>query len=78
MLCTSSTGTELLHIGIDTAKLGGKHFTVHVQTGQTVKKGALLVSFDRDAIQSESYPLTTPMIVCTSDDYAWMDLLKVR
>ena len=88
---TTAAGTELLlHIGIDTVKLGGKHFTAHVQPGQTVKKGDLLVSFDMDAIRSEGYALTTPMLVCNSDDYAAVepllggavrageDLLKVR
>ena len=88
---TTNHGTELLlHIGIDTVKLGGKHFEAHVQAGQSVKKGDLLVSFDMDAIRAEGYPLTTPMIVCNSDDYAAVeavaagkikagtDLLKVR
>ncbi len=84
-------GVELLlHIGIDTVKLGGQHFTAHVQPGQAVKQGELLVSFDMDAIKAAGYPLTTPMIVCNSDDYAAMEpkadgnvspasiLLKVR
>ena len=88
---TAAKGTELLlHIGIDTVKLGGKHFTAHVQAGQAVKKGELLVSFDMEAIRAEGFPLTTPMIVCNSDDYAAVepladgsiqagtDLLKVR
>jgi glucose-specific phosphotransferase system IIA component len=40
---TTAAGMELLlHIGIDTVKLGGKHFTAHVQPGQAVKKGELL------------------------------------
>lgn len=34
-----------------------------------MKKGELLVSFDMEAIQAEGYPLTTPMIVCNTDDY---------
>ena len=36
---------------------------------QKVKKGDLLVSFDLEAIKKEGYPLTTPLIVCNSDDY---------
>ena len=68
---TTADGTELLmHIGIDTVKLGGKHFTAHVAAEQSVRKGDLLVSFDMDAIRAEGYPLTTPMLVCNSDDYA--------
>ena len=68
---TTADGVELLlHIGIDTVKLGGKHFEAHVAPEQQVKKGDLLVSFDMDAIKAEGYPLTTPMIVCNTDDYA--------
>ena len=67
---TTAEGVELLmHIGIDTVKLGGKHFEAHVVPGKNVKKGDLLVSFDMEAIKAEGYPLTTPMIVCNTDDY---------
>lgn len=67
----TDTGVELLlHIGIDTVKLGGQHFTAHVKTGQKVKKGDLLISFDLDAIKAAGYLCTTPMIVCNTDDYA--------
>lgn len=68
---TTDTGAELLlHIGIDTVKLGGKHFETHVEPDQHVKKGDLLVSFDMDTIKAEGYSLATPMIVCNTDDYA--------
>ena len=67
----TDTGVELLlHIGIDTVKLGGQHFTAHVKTGQKVKKGDLLISFDLEAIKAAGYLCTTPMIVCNTDDYA--------
>lgn len=66
----TETGAELLlHIGIDTVKLGGEHFTAHVKVGQKVKKGDLLISFDMDAIKAKGYLCTTPMIVCNTDDY---------
>ena len=68
---TTEKGAEiLLHIGIDTIKLGGKHFTPHVEEGQKVRKGDLLISFDMEAIKAAGYPLTTPMAVCNSEDYA--------
>jgi PTS system D-glucosamine-specific IIC component len=67
----TKTGAEiLLHIGIDTIKLGGKYFEAHVKSGQEVKKGDLLISFDMEAIRTAGYPLTTPMVVCNSDDFA--------
>lgn len=60
----------LLHVGIDTVKLGGQYFEAHVKEGQEVKKGDLLVSFDMDAIKAAGYLCTTPMIICNTDDYA--------
>ena len=73
---TTAAGTELLlHIGIDTVKLGGKHFRAHVAPNQAVKKGDLLISFDMEAIRAEGFPLTTPMIVCNSDDYTAVEPL---
>lgn len=66
----SDNGCEiLLHIGIDTVQLEGRHFTTHVKNGQSVKKGDLLVTFDIKAIQQEGYRVTTPMIICNSDRY---------
>ena len=73
---TTADGVELLlHIGIDTVKLGGQHFETHVSPEQSVKKGDLLVSFDMDAIKAAGYPLTTPMIVCNTDDYGAVQTL---
>ena len=63
-------GVELLlHIGINTVELGGKHFEAHVAVEQKVKKGDLLISFDMEAIKAAGYLCTTPMIVCNTDDY---------
>ncbi len=54
-------GTEvLIHIGLDTVKLGGAHFSVKVAAGQQVAAGDLLVEFDGDAIEKAGYDLTTP------------------
>ena len=68
---TTADGAELLmHIGIDTVKLGGKHFTYLVNEGDKVRKGQPLIRFDIEAIKAEGYPVTTPLIVCNTDDYA--------
>jgi PTS system D-glucosamine-specific IIC component len=68
-LVTDDDTELLLHIGIDTVKLGGQYFEAHVEAGQEVKKGDLLISFDIDAIKAAGYLCTTPMIVCNTDDY---------
>ena len=69
-LVTAGGAELLLHIGIDTVKLKGQYFTAHVQAGQKVKKGDLLISFDLDAVRAAGYLCTTPLIVCNTDDYA--------
>ena len=68
---TTDTGAELLlHVGINTVKLGGKYFEYHVQENDKVHKGDLLITFDLQAIQAAGYKTTTPMIVCNTEDYA--------
>ena len=68
---TTTDGAELLmHIGIDTVKLGGKHFTYLVNEGDKVKKGQALIRFELEEIRKAGYPLTTPVIVCNTDEYA--------
>lgn len=68
---TCDSGAELLiHVGIDTVNLDGKHYTGHVEDGQRVKAGDLLLEFDIAAIEKEGYRTITPVIVTNSDDYA--------
>ncbi|VDG22437.1 beta-glucoside-specific PTS transporter subunit IIABC [Lactiplantibacillus mudanjiangensis] len=63
----SDDGEELLiHIGIDTVNLEGKHFNLHVNQGMRVKKGDLLVDFDLPAIQAAGYDPTVMLIVTKS------------
>lgn len=66
----SDFGAEILiHIGLDTVNLKGKFYTAHVQNGQQVKKGQLLIEFDLDAIKAEGYDTVTPMVICNSEHY---------
>ncbi|MGS5018345.1 PTS system trehalose-specific EIIBC component [Paenibacillus sp. JJ1683] len=58
------TGVQILvHVGINTVSLKGEGFTMHVETGQTVEQGQLLMEFDRELIQKSGYPIITPVIV---------------
>lgn len=68
---TGDNGVEILvHMGLDTVKLGGNGFTVNVKVGDTVKAGDLMAEFDMDFIKNEGYPLTTPVIVSNTDAFA--------
>ena len=73
----SNEGCEiLLHVGIDTVKLAGEYFEVHVQKGQEVKRGDLLISFDIEGISGAGYKVTTPMLICNSDDYKMVETME--
>lgn len=64
----SDSGVEvLIHVGIDTVKLGSGPFTAHVQVGDRVNVGDLLLEFDRAAILAAGYDLATPIIISNSD-----------
>ena len=67
----TDTGAELLiHVGMDTIKLNGKGFEPQVKEGDKVKKGQLLLKFDIEYIKSQGLPITTPVVVSNTDDYA--------
>ncbi|MCD8327364.1 MAG: PTS glucose transporter subunit IIA [Lachnospiraceae bacterium] len=66
----SDDGVELLiHIGLDTVRLGGKYFKGHVKEGDRVSQGQLLLEFDLDALQREGYDMVCPVIICNTEDY---------
>jgi len=66
----SEKGAEvLIHVGLDTVSLKGEHFTTHVENGITVKKGDLLLEFDKEAIAAAGFDTIIPIVVCNSDDY---------
>lgn len=70
----SSYGTEILiHIGVDTVNLNGKYFEAHVKDGDLVKKGQLLISFDKAQIEKAGYDTVIPMIFTDLDDNRRME-----
>ncbi|SDD91570.1 PTS system, beta-glucosides-specific IIC component [Paenibacillus sp. CF095] len=61
---TTNAGTEILiHVGINTVALKGKHFSPVVQEGDIVRQGDLLIQFDIDKIKEAGYETVTPVIV---------------
>lgn len=59
----------LMHIGINTVSLKGEGFTTHVDTGDKVKAGQLLIEFDLDLIKRNGLPTITPLVIANSDDF---------
>lgn len=65
---TGENGLEMLiHVGIDTVELKGKGFKAYVNAGDTVKKGQLLVEFDKELIAKEGYDTTVIYIITNID-----------
>ena len=75
---TTAAGTELLiHIGLETVTLKGEPFHVHVAAGDQVKQGDLLMEADLDQIREAGLNIISPVVVCNTDDYSQISLLKV-
>ena len=67
---TTAFGAEvLIHVGLETVKLAGRHFTVHVKKGDRVKAGQLMIEFDREAIAAEGYDTITPVVICNAEEF---------
>ncbi|MGG1592759.1 beta-glucoside-specific PTS transporter subunit IIABC [Terribacillus saccharophilus] len=66
----SNSGAEvLIHVGLDTVKLDGSPFTLHVKEGDRVKKGDVLSEFDSEAIEAAGVQTITPIIVTNPANY---------
>jgi PTS system glucose-specific IIC component len=57
----------LVHVGVDTVKLNGEGFTSHVQQGDKVKRGDLMISFDKELIEKNVKSLISPVIITSMD-----------
>lgn len=58
----------LIHVGLDTVELQGKGFEAKVAEGDQVKKGDVLLHFDRAYIESQGKPLTTMLVITNMDE----------
>jgi glucose-specific phosphotransferase system IIA component len=66
----SHDGVEvLIHCGIDTVKLNGKGFVIHVKEDEKVKAGQLLMEYDKDIIARAGYSLETQVVIINTGDY---------
>jgi PTS system beta-glucosides-specific IIC component len=66
----SDSGSEILiHVGMDTVKLNGEHFTAKVKQGDRVKKGQVMIEFDIEAIKAAGYSVVTPVVITNMEDY---------
>lgn len=61
---TLDDGAEvLIHVGLDTVKMNGEGFTLHVKNDDRVVAGQPLVDFDRAKIEAAGYKAITPVVI---------------
>ncbi|MNI77592.1 PTS system beta-glucoside-specific EIIBCA component [compost metagenome] len=66
----ASNGVEILiHIGVNTVSLKGKHFKSHVEQGQLIQAGDLLVEFDPEGIKAAGFNTITSIIVTNMQQF---------
>lgn len=65
----------LIHVGIDTVKLGGEGFAVQVTAGDTVEPGTLLGRFDPALIASRGKSLVSPVLITNPDRVEQLSIL---
>ena len=76
----------LIHVGLETVKMKGEGFTLHVAQGDTVKAGQLLITFDLEKIKKEAESILSPVVftetkavdILKTKPLNGRDLLKVR
>lgn len=67
---TGEAGEDILiHIGFNTVSLDGKYFTPLKKQGDKVKRGELILKFDKDKIEGEGYSTVTPVIITNTDEF---------
>lgn len=67
----------LVHVGLGTSELSGRHFKVDVAQDQLVSRGDVLIQFDREAIIHEGFDMVVPVLLRNALEYAKIDCLAV-
>jgi PTS system beta-glucosides-specific IIC component len=70
-------GVEILvHVGIDTVRLEGRHFNPAVTEGTRVQPGDLLVEFDPIGVRAAGYDPVTVVVVTAQAGYTAVDAVS--
>ncbi|WP_028451817.1 glucose PTS transporter subunit IIA [Chitinilyticum aquatile] len=67
----ADSGAELIvHIGIETVKLGGQGFTRLAEQGSRVKAGDPVLELDLDYLAANAASIISPVVLSNSDDFS--------
>lgn len=71
----AASGTAILvHLGIDTVKLKGEGFIVHVAKGDTVEPGQNIVTWSPAAVESHGFSSMCPVVALDANAEALGDI----
>ena len=71
---TTDDGAEvLIHGGLDTVRLCGRHYRVLCQSGDRVACGQPLIEFEPEAIRAAGFDPVTPVLVCNTEAFTAID-----
>lgn len=74
----SKSGIELLiHVGIDSAKLGGLGFEAAVKAGDDIRVGDKLLEVNLDYLKEKGIDIITPVVVTNASAFKRVELLGV-
>lgn len=59
----------LIHVGIETYEDTNDRFKVNVAEGDSVRKGDVLIEFDREALIADGFDVTVPILICNSAEF---------
>jgi len=72
----AKNGAEIiLHMGIDTVELNGKHFKTLVKVGDKVQRSQALAEFDINEIKTAGYSIETPVLITNHDSFKKIDIV---
>lgn len=66
----SENGAEILiHVGLDTVNLGGKHYHALVKAGDKVEVGTPILNVELDEVKKAGYDVITPVLVTNINEF---------
>ncbi len=68
----SDEGVDVLvHLGLDTVHRAGAGFTTHVEEGERIAAGEVVVTVDLETLRADGVDVTTPVVVISDHAIAW-------
>ena len=65
-IADASGNGVLVHLGIDTVRMDGEGFTLHVADGDELEEGARVITWDPTAVRAAGYSAVCPVVILGS------------